>query len=95
MDQAATAITGPNSLGDAMSRLALAYSGSCALVSFYISKSQRLKVACMGKSRAVLGRCNAAREWAAKDLSRDQVGGLESRIESIADSAKLDRSRPG
>ena len=73
MDQGATVITGPSFLKDAMSRLAPAYSGSCALVSFYHSESQLLKVACTGDSRAVLGRRNAAGEWEAIALSTDQV----------------------
>ena len=59
-----------------MSRLAPAYSGSCALVSYYVSDLQLLKVACTGDSRAVLGRRNAAGEWKAIALSSDQVGGL-------------------
>lgn len=76
MDQGATAITGPSYLNEAMSRLGPAYSGSCALVSYYHSESQLLKVACTGDSRAVLGRRNAAGEWEAIALSNDQVGGL-------------------
>lgn len=74
MDQGATAITGPSFLNEAMSRLGPAYSGSCALVSYYHSESQLLKVACTGDSRAVLGRRNAAGEWEAVALSSDQVG---------------------
>ena len=55
MDQAAKAASGPTLLNDAMSQLGPAYSGSCALMSFYHSESQKLKVACTGDSRAVLG----------------------------------------
>ncbi|KAF6240447.1 hypothetical protein HO173_001115 [Letharia columbiana] len=74
MDQGATAITGPSFLNEAMSRLGPAYSGSCALVSYYHTESQILKVACTGDSRAVLGRRNAAGEWEAIALSSDQTG---------------------
>lgn len=73
MDQGAAAITGPSYLNEAMSRLGPAYSGSCALVSYYHSESQLLKVACTGDSRAVLGRRNAAGEWEAIALSNDQT----------------------
>ena len=76
MDQGATAVTGSTFLNEAMFRLAPAYSGSCALVSYYHSESQLLKVACTGDSRAVLGRRDAAGEWEAIALSTDQVGGL-------------------
>ena len=76
MEQGATAITGPSFLNEAMSQIGPAYSGSCALVSYYHSESQLLKVACTGDSRAVLGRRNAAGKWEARALSRDQVGDL-------------------
>ena len=81
MDQGTTAIIGPSFLGGAMSQLGPAYSGSCALVSYYQSDSQLLKVACTGDSRAVLGRRNAAGEWEATALSSDQVGNLSSERE--------------
>lgn len=54
MDLGAAAITGSDSLNEAMCRLGPAYSGSCALVSYYHSESQLLKVACTGDSRASL-----------------------------------------
>lgn len=75
MEQSAAAITGPSFLNEAMSKLAPAYSGSCALISYYHSESHVLKVACTGDSRAVLGRRNAAGEWEAIALSSDQVRG--------------------
>ena len=74
MDQAAKAASGPAFLNDAMSQLSPAYSGSCALVSYYHSDSQQLKVACTGDSRAVLGRRNAAGQWETVALSKDQTG---------------------
>ena len=76
MDQAAAAITGPSLLNEGMAHVAPAYSGSCALLSYYTSDSQLLRVACTGDSRAVLGRRNAAGEWKAIALSSDQVGAL-------------------
>lgn len=79
MEQGATAIAGPSFLNEAMSQLGPAYSGSCALVSYYHSDSQLLKVACTGDSRAVLGRRNAVGAWEAIALSKDQVGGLVSK----------------
>ena len=51
-----------------------ALSGSCALLSFYDSKSNLLRVACTGDSRAVLGRRSASGKWTATALSEDQTG---------------------
>ena len=58
--------------------LAPALSGSCALLSFYDSKSKLFRVACTGDSRAVLGRRNANGNWTATALSEDQTGGTPS-----------------
>ena len=58
--------------------LAPALSGSCALLSFYDSRSKELKVACTGDSRAVLGRRGASGKWTATALSVDQTGGTPS-----------------
>ena len=52
-----------------------ALSGSCALLSFYDSKTQLLRVACTGDSRAVLGRRSGSGKWTATALSEDQTGG--------------------
>ncbi len=54
--------------------LAPALSGSCALISFYDSRSKLLRVACTGDSRAVLGRRSASGNWTATPLSVDQTG---------------------
>lgn len=54
--------------------LAPALSGSCALLSFYDSKSKLLRVACTGDSRAVLGRRSSSGKWTATPLSVDQTG---------------------
>ena len=74
MDVAAKAAKWPTFLNDAMSQLSPAYAGSCALVGFYHTDSQQIKVACVGDSRAVLGRKNRAGEWEAIPLSEDQTG---------------------
>jgi pyruvate dehydrogenase phosphatase len=58
--------------------LAPALSGSCALLSFYDSRSKELRVACTGDSRAVLGRRGASGKWTATALSIDQTGGTPS-----------------
>ena len=52
-----------------------ALSGSCALLSFYDSRSNLLRVACTGDSRAVLGRRSESGKWTATALSEDQTGG--------------------
>ncbi|KAL1302110.1 hypothetical protein AAFC00_002545 [Neodothiora populina] len=51
-----------------------ALSGSCALLSFYDSKSKDFRVACTGDSRAVLGRRGDSGMWTATPLSVDQTG---------------------
>ncbi|EEY19116.1 phosphatase [Verticillium alfalfae VaMs.102] len=50
-----------------------ALSGSCALLSFYDSRSKLLRVACTGDSRAVLGRRSDSGKWTATALSVDQT----------------------
>ncbi|MCJ1308430.1 hypothetical protein MMC25_002083 [Agyrium rufum] len=69
--------------------LAPALSGSCALLSFYDSKSKLLRVACTGDSRAVLGRRGASGKWIATALSEDQTGGTPS------EDLRLRREHPG
>jgi len=60
--------------------LAPALSGSCALLSFYDSRSKELRVACTGDSRAVLGRRSSSGKWTATPLSIDQTGGTDSEV---------------
>jgi len=69
--------------------LAPALSGSCALLSFYDSRTQELRVACTGDSRAVLGRRGPNGKWTATPLSVDQTGSNES------EAARLRREHPG
>jgi pyruvate dehydrogenase phosphatase len=73
----------------AVEYLAPAYSGACALLSFYDSRTQLLRVACTGDSRAVLGRKGASGKWTATPLSEDQTGGTPSEI------ARLRAEHPG
>ena len=73
-DAATTALSGASSLGDIMAQTRPAQAGSCALMAYYHSESQMLKVACTGDSRAILGRRNAAGEWEVIPLSVDQTG---------------------
>jgi pyruvate dehydrogenase phosphatase len=54
--------------------LAPALSGSCALLSFYDTNTNLLRVACTGDSRAVLGRRGESGKWIATPLSVDQTG---------------------
>jgi pyruvate dehydrogenase phosphatase len=72
-----------NSKRVAAELLAPALSGSCALLSFYDSKSKMLRVACTGDSRAVLGRRGASGKWVATPLSEDQTGGTPSEVERV------------
>ena len=75
-DQGDRAIVGATFLSEAMSRLFSTHSGSCALVSYYHSDSQLLRVACTGDLRAVFGRRNAAGKWEATFLSIDRISSL-------------------
>jgi pyruvate dehydrogenase phosphatase len=63
--------------------LAPALSGSCALLSFYDSRSKLLRVACTGDSRAILGRRGPNGKWTATPLSEDQTGGTTSEMERL------------
>lgn len=63
--------------------LAPALSGSCALLSFYDSRTKLFRVACTGDSRAVLGRKGATGKWVATALSEDQTGGTPSEMERL------------
>ncbi|KYK55782.1 protein phosphatase 2C [Drechmeria coniospora] len=66
-----------------------ALSGSCALLSFYDSRSKLLRVACTGDSRAVLGRRASSGKWTATALSEDQTGG------NPQEAARLRKEHPG
>lgn len=72
-----------NSKRAAAEILAPAFSGSCALLSFYDSRSKLFRVACTGDSRAVLGRKGPAGKWIATALSEDQTGGTPSEMERL------------
>ncbi|CAK7267818.1 [Pyruvate dehydrogenase [acetyl-transferring]]-phosphatase 1, mitochondrial [Sporothrix epigloea] len=74
VNQSAQKVLAQSSKSVAAELLAPALSGSCALLSFYDSKSKLLRVACTGDSRAVLGRRSASGKWTATPLSIDQTG---------------------
>ncbi|ROT43523.1 phosphatase [Sodiomyces alkalinus F11] len=66
-----------------------ALSGSCALLSFYDSRSKLLRVACTGDSRAVLGRRSESGKWTATALSVDQTGSNPDEV------ARMRKRHPG
>ena len=66
-----------------------ALSGSCALLSFYDSRTNLLRVACTGDSRAVLGRRLDSGKWTATALSEDQTGGNPN------EAARMRKEHPG
>ncbi|KAL8936512.1 MAG: hypothetical protein Q9216_004892 [Gyalolechia sp. 2 TL-2023] len=78
-----------NTKSAAAALLGPALSGSCALLSFYDSKSKDFRVACTGDSRAILGRRNPNGSWTAQPLSEDQTGGTPSEM------ARLRAEHPG
>ena len=82
-------VTKMNSKPAAAEILAPALSGSCALLSFYDSRSKLFRVACTGDSRAVLGRQGPSGKWVATPLSEDQTGNTPSEI------ARLRNEHPG
>jgi pyruvate dehydrogenase phosphatase len=69
--------------------LAPALSGSCALLSFYDTRTKLLRVACTGDSRAVLGRRSESGKWSATRLSTDQTGSNPD------EAARLRKLHPG
>lgn len=69
--------------------LAPALSGSCGLLAFYESRSQLLKIAVTGDSRAVLGRRAPGGKWTATALSEDQTGS------NAAEEARMRAEHPG
>ncbi|KAK0652763.1 phosphatase 2C-like domain-containing protein [Cercophora newfieldiana] len=69
--------------------IAPAISGSCALLSFYDTRSQLLRVACTGDCRAVLGRRASGSTWSATQLSADQTG------ENPDEAARVRAEHPG
>ncbi|KAL8733682.1 MAG: hypothetical protein Q9181_003498, partial [Wetmoreana brouardii] len=89
MKAATQVITGSRSLQRAMNELEVAESGSCALLAVYDVASQLLRVACLGDSRAVLGRRKAEGSWEAVPLSTDQTGYNEEEV------ARLQAEHPG
>ncbi|KAI0403476.1 protein phosphatase 2C [Xylaria palmicola] len=78
-----------NSKRVAAELLGPALSGSCALLSFYDSSSQTLRVACTGDSRAVLGRRSNSGKWTATALSEDQTGSNPNEV------ARMRKEHPG
>jgi len=73
----------------AAEHLMQAISGSCALLAFYESAESKLRVACTGDSRALLGRRDAKGSWQAFQLSNDQTGS------NAEEAERLQREHPG
>jgi len=67
-----------------------AHAGSCALLTFFDSQTGRLKVACTGDSRAVLGRKDPKTgKWVVEVLSVDQTG------RNMDEANRLRQEHPG
>ena len=91
MDKGAEAVSQPRYFSESVMALEPALAGSCALVSFYNSDTQLLKIACTGDSRAVLGRRDASGKWQALPLSVDQTG---HNAEEVARIQKMHPDEP-
>ncbi|KAJ4292620.1 hypothetical protein N0V90_009283 [Kalmusia sp. IMI 367209] len=71
----------------AISALTPAFSGSCALLAAFDPEQSKLRVACVGDSRAVLGRWDPLeRKYTAQPLSVDQTGFNEAEIARIQEA---------
>ena len=82
--------TTPSVTSAAVCALAPAIAGSCALLAMYDPTRSHLRVACVGDSRAVLGRYSSASgTYTATPLSADQTGFNALEVERIA------RAHPG
>ncbi|MCJ1405097.1 hypothetical protein MMC11_008323 [Xylographa trunciseda] len=68
----AAAVKASLPLSEALPDLTLTYAGSCALLGLYDPSSCLLRVACVGDSRAVLGRRKEDGKWQTIALSEDQ-----------------------
>lgn len=67
-----------------------AHAGSCALLTFLDSQTGRLKVACTGDSRAILGRRDQKTgKWTVEVLSVDQTG------RNLEEANRLRKEHPG
>ncbi|KAL7931384.1 phosphatase 2C-like domain-containing protein [Trichoderma chlorosporum] len=70
---------------EAISALALAFAGSCALLTMYEPKSSILRTAVTGDSRAVLGSWSAdSNTFVAHALSKDQTGFNEEEVKRLS-----------
>ncbi len=78
-----------NSKPLAVQALSPAIAGSCALLAFYDTDTQLLRVACTGDSRAVLGRKSEGELWSAVPLSIDQTGYNKAEV------ARINAAHPG
>ncbi|KAK7526161.1 protein phosphatase 2C [Phyllosticta citriasiana] len=68
-----------------ISALAPAIAGSCALLALYDPRSFTLRTACVGDSRAVMGRWNPqTNRYEARPLSVDQTGHNEAEVARLA-----------
>ncbi|KAL8662444.1 MAG: hypothetical protein Q9202_004687 [Teloschistes flavicans] len=89
MAVATDAITGSHSFLQSMVNISTADSGSCALLAFFETATQLLRVACVGDSRAVLGRRRVEGGWDTIPLSKDQTCYNEDEV------ARLKTEHPG
>ena len=77
------ALDGERPPAEAMCRIAPASSGSCATLVLLDPDRKVLHVACVGDSRAVLGRKTHTNDWTAIALSTDQTGFNQDEISRI------------
>ncbi|KAK4194249.1 phosphatase 2C-like domain-containing protein [Triangularia verruculosa] len=70
-------------LQDKVKKLAVAYAGSCALLSIFDPATSTLHVACTGDSRAVLAQQGEEGQWEMMFITKDQEGKNEEEAERI------------
>ncbi|MCJ1395315.1 hypothetical protein MMC18_008199 [Xylographa bjoerkii] len=84
----AAAIEASLPLSEALPCLTLTYAGSCALLGIYDTSSCLLRVACVGDSRAVLGRRKEDGTWQTIALSADQ------NLDNDSEASRLQKEHP-
>ena len=77
------ALTKARLLTDVLSMTAPSYAGSCALLALYTPSQNLLRVACVGDSRAVLGRRNQDGTYSTIPMSIDQTGYNQDEVNRI------------
>jgi pyruvate dehydrogenase phosphatase len=90
VDDAASAVQSNDPMGEVIARLKLGSSGSCALLAMHDPETGLLRTACVGDSRAVVGRRNPETgAWTSLPQTVDQTGSNKNEV------ARINSEHPG